>query len=652
MLSFDTTYWLQIIVDGDILLPRTQLTTSPYAFRARYADSLLGETGVTGVGTENYIAKWGADSSLQNSHIFETDTGEVGIGTRTPNSKLHVVVNCDSIINGFILDFEEGSMEPCTTYGDSLWTILYPFGYSGSHCISCAGYYIEGSYLELTHTFSTADTISFALWLYMMDCGELSFAIDGSTCSRWEYSVDWSVFNYMVEAGTHTFQWKLREAGMLAVAAIDLIDMLNIRLIPHSEQALFADGSGTGPSAVFIGGSVGIGTTVPTNMLSVEGDGYFTGSLGTGTATPTNMLSVDGDADISGNLGIGVTSPSGKLHLASDGDVLCILEADMDNYNEGDNPRVAFSQDGGAVVCGIGIAGETGSIYTNSLQNSGYMVADSNNPLQLGTANQARVTIENSGDVGIGIIVPSNRLHVVEEINADGTPPNHVALIENSSTGTNGDVLALQVNNSENPGTSQNYITFFKGDDTSVGEIEGNGAGGVSYVSAAGDYAEMLPRFKNSESIEAGDIVGIFNGKVTLSTEGAHQLLPVSTAPIILGNTPYEEKRESYEIIAFMGQVPVKVKGKVQAGDFILPSGDNDGVGIAVSPENLRLEQITEIAGQAWESSGEEGIRLVNVAVNLPGNYRIAFRKLVDENMRLNSRIERLEAELQSLVRK
>ncbi|MBN2541540.1 fibrobacter succinogenes major paralogous domain-containing protein [bacterium] len=45
-LSFDTTYYLQIIVDGDLLLPRTLLTTSPYSFHAFIADSFAG--GVPG----------------------------------------------------------------------------------------------------------------------------------------------------------------------------------------------------------------------------------------------------------------------------------------------------------------------------------------------------------------------------------------------------------------------------------------------------------------------------------------------------------------------------------------------------------------------------------------------------------------------------
>ncbi|MBN2542111.1 hypothetical protein JXI42_04535 [bacterium] len=44
-LAFDVDYWLEIDVGGDILLPRTRLTSSPYSFRAGIADSLKGGIG-------------------------------------------------------------------------------------------------------------------------------------------------------------------------------------------------------------------------------------------------------------------------------------------------------------------------------------------------------------------------------------------------------------------------------------------------------------------------------------------------------------------------------------------------------------------------------------------------------------------------------
>ncbi len=47
-----------------------------------------------------------------------------------------------------------------------------------------------------------------------------------------------------------------------------------------------------------------------------------------------------------------------------------------------------------------------------------------------------------------------------------------------------------------------------------------------------------------------------------------------------------------------MGQVPTWVKGEVLIGDFILASGNNDGIGIAKSPEALTIEDIPNIVGK------------------------------------------------------
>ena len=51
-----------------------------------------------------------------------------------------------------------------------------------------------------------------------------------------------------------------------------------------------------------------------------------------------------------------------------------------------------------------------------------------------------------------------------------------------------------------------------------------------------------------------------------------------------------------------MGQVPVFVKGVVQSGDFILASGQNDGLGIAVSIENLKSLTLKTL-WVAWSGS-------------------------------------------------
>ena len=141
---------------------------------------------------------------------------------------------------------------------------------------------------------------------------------------------------------------------------------------------------------------------------------------------------------------------------------------------------------------------------------------------------------------------------------------------------------------------------------------------GVTYESGAADYAEWLPKQEQTIDFAESDIVGIHQGKIRYETEGAEQLMVVSSRPMILGNMPASGKEHEFEAVAFMGQVPVSVLGAVTKGDFILPSGGNHGLGIAVHPEDMGDEDFEKIVGIAWSDAPDTfAINKVNVAVGL-----------------------------------
>ncbi|MEL0456980.1 hypothetical protein WJN01_12140 [Flavobacteriaceae bacterium SZ-1-7] len=144
---------------------------------------------------------------------------------------------------------------------------------------------------------------------------------------------------------------------------------------------------------------------------------------------------------------------------------------------------------------------------------------------------------------------------------------------------------------------------------------------GVTYASGAGDYAEYLQRADKNETVTYGDIVGVIGGKISKNTQNAERVMVVSFKPIVLGNMPPANREDDFEKVAFMGQVPVKVFGNVNIGDYILPSGKNDGIGVAVSSLKIKSEDIANIVGVAWEKSSKTfGFNLVNVAVGLNKN--------------------------------
>lgn len=144
---------------------------------------------------------------------------------------------------------------------------------------------------------------------------------------------------------------------------------------------------------------------------------------------------------------------------------------------------------------------------------------------------------------------------------------------------------------------------------------------GVSYASGAGDYAEYLLREDISEKMSYGDIVGVRGGKISKNTSGAERMMVISYKPAVLGALPQKNQEQFFEKVAFMGQVPVKVIGVVNVGDYIVPSGGNNGVGVAISPKNITAKDVKNIVGVAWEASDNKfGYNLINTAVGINNN--------------------------------
>ena len=118
----------------------------------------------------------------------------------------------------------------------------------------------------------------------------------------------------------------------------------------------------------------------------------------------------------------------------------------------------------------------------------------------------------------------------------------------------------------------------------------------------------------------AGEIVGVRAGRVSRNTEGAERIMVISLKPIVLGNMPEAGKENLYEKVAFMGQVPVKVLGKVNSGDYILPSGFSNGLGVAVPAVRMKAQDYTRVAGIAWTDGEDTQLNVVNIAVGLSTN--------------------------------
>jgi hypothetical protein len=392
-------------------------------------------------------------------------------------------------------------------------------------------------------------------------------------------------------------------------------------------------------------GKVGIGTGSPNRLLTLQGgagtylnvkaDGGSEEIL-LGADSAGGIVSAMTDHDLQlragsnstkmtikkdGKVGVGTTTPEQQLHVV--GGRIRLGDA-------GGTKRLDLRADGSAVDLWT----DTHELYIRSGAN----------PITLNPA-------ASEGGVGIGTTAPQCKLHVAKSVSgAETSTASHVALIENTATDNNADVLALKVG-VVNPGINNNFLTCFDGG-TALGGIDCDPPYGpyphssIYFSSHAADYAESLPRADETEAFEPGDVIGVVDGKVIRRTSGAHHVGVVSAHPVVLANSPQPGDPRAFEKVAFLGQVFAKVRGPVRAGDCIVPSGADDGTGIAVPADKLTPQQAGQIVGQAWENSEKEDTRRVLVAVGLPSAHGAALAAVIQNQ---NRQIEELKEEIRRL---
>ena len=144
---------------------------------------------------------------------------------------------------------------------------------------------------------------------------------------------------------------------------------------------------------------------------------------------------------------------------------------------------------------------------------------------------------------------------------------------------------------------------------------------GVAFESGGADYAEWLRKYDLDEELNYGDIVGVKGGEISKTFKNAESFMVISKNPMVIGAMPDDDQKHEFKPVAFLGQIPVKVIGKVAKGDYILPSGNEDGLGVAVSPNKMKALDYKRIVGVAWQhSDGASLFSLINTAVGINTN--------------------------------
>ena len=424
------------------------------------------------------------DASATQLHI----TGDVGIGTTTPNQKLHVVGhirvgnNTNTIYANRFKAVNDGDVTLRANDGYDL-ILNATTGDNVGIGTTSPGVKLD---VDGDVRVSLTSKFTFANGQYLKDDGSAGLDIASisaaGTINFITNSADQMIITSAGDVGIGTTApgGKLEVNGGTGVATSggtlivrqdgdtsnDGIALTSSNSISHR---IYKNAGGTflmGPStdsdafALDLNGNVGIGTTAPSQKLEVGGNVLlqnndeirFKDSGGTertaieldpsnnfniGTSAGGNLRFINGSSytermriTSAGNVGIGTDSPGGLLHVSAGdtGDAVVIIEADADNTgSENDNPHLELRQDGASIKAKLGIEGEAGNTYSNSLANATYLGTVFEQPLQFitgdtGSVQTAKMTIlANTGNVGIGHTAPASILHIKENTTGTGT---------------------------------------------------------------------------------------------------------------------------------------------------------------------------------------------------------------------------------------
>lgn len=146
-----------------------------------------------------------------------------------------------------------------------------------------------------------------------------------------------------------------------------------------------------------------------------------------------------------------------------------------------------------------------------------------------------------------------------------------------------------------------------------------------------------LDKLDSSQSLEAGQVVGLFGNGLSLSTAGADRVFVIGTAPVGQG-------RAGGAPVMATGEAAIEVAGPTRAGDLLFASGRNDGTAAGKLPSEITPGDLRRLVGRALEPNPTSGTRKVRAIVGL--SEREALAELLETRDAL---LEAQEVELTAL---
>ena len=403
-LAFDTGYWLGVTVSPYAeMSPRIRLTTSPYAFIAKFLDTGATAYGALSVAETVTANKFVGNGSLLTgitaSAASDTDwtiatastiyrlSGNVAIGTTSTADSLQIegTLNVDSptlYVDAANNRVGIGTASPNATFevnnGQSMFHdgaftdphtgTAYDAKFGGpNRGIGVKGISIFNDNVGIGTT-SPADSLHVAGRI-QMDTNAATSAADGA--------IRWSGSDF---EGRKAGSW----ASLTATGGAT----------PDTDWTMVG---GTIGNIYRSAGNVGIGTSSPSDSLHVAGTVRVSDSMTVGdTVFVVNSKS--------GNVGIGTTGPASTLHLYQSGAGLVIQNSATAGVGNLASIHFRNLLASGATHYAAIIRGAQDS----TTQNSGHLEFVTYNN---GNADE-RMRLTKEGNVGIGTTAPGAKMHV------------------------------------------------------------------------------------------------------------------------------------------------------------------------------------------------------------------------------------------------